>query len=100
MKNINNYKKRFYGLLESEVGNVKPLINETSHNQEEIDEFFFKRKKKSPEEYTKWVEDQEGEYYEECPECSRYGLNDDCPICDGEGKIPLQDTDFPNEDEF
>jgi len=28
MKNINNYKRRFYNLLESEMGDVKPLIME------------------------------------------------------------------------
>lgn len=28
MNNIEQYKKRFYNLMESEMGNVKPLINE------------------------------------------------------------------------
>ena len=28
MKNIKNYKNRFFSLLESEMGNVKPLISE------------------------------------------------------------------------
>ena len=28
MKNLNSYKERFYQLMESEMGNVKPLINE------------------------------------------------------------------------
>lgn len=28
MKNINDYKKRFYNLMESTIGDVKPLINE------------------------------------------------------------------------
>jgi hypothetical protein len=28
MKNINEYKKRFYTLMESTVGDVKPLLNE------------------------------------------------------------------------
>jgi hypothetical protein len=28
MNNIEHYKKRFYNLMESEMGNVKPLINE------------------------------------------------------------------------
>lgn len=28
MNNINNYRKRFFNLLESEMGNVKPLISE------------------------------------------------------------------------
>ncbi len=28
MKNIEQYKKRFYSLIESEMGNVKPLISE------------------------------------------------------------------------
>jgi hypothetical protein len=29
MKNIKDYKKRFYNLLESTVGNVKPLLEST-----------------------------------------------------------------------
>ena len=28
MKNLTNYRNRFFNLLESEMGNVKPLINE------------------------------------------------------------------------
>lgn len=28
MKNVNLYRKRFFNLLESEMGNVKPLIKE------------------------------------------------------------------------
>ena len=32
MKNINDYKKRFYNLMESTIGNVKPLINESDIN--------------------------------------------------------------------
>lgn len=32
MKNIDSYRKRFYGLLESTMGNVKPLLNEQSEN--------------------------------------------------------------------
>ena len=63
----------------------------------QINEFFFNKKKMSPEEYTQWVEDQEGEYYEECPECSRYGITDDCSVCNGEGQIPLQDTNFGDD---
>jgi len=30
MKNINEYKKRFYNLMESTLGDVKPLISEQS----------------------------------------------------------------------
>ena len=30
MKEINNYRKRFYNLLESTIGDVKPLISEQS----------------------------------------------------------------------
>lgn len=30
MKNLTNYRNRFFNLLESEMGNVKPLINEES----------------------------------------------------------------------
>lgn len=29
MKNINNYRKKFYSLLESEIGDVKPLLSES-----------------------------------------------------------------------
>jgi hypothetical protein len=32
MKNIKNYKNRFFSLLESEMGNVKPLITEVSES--------------------------------------------------------------------
>jgi len=32
MKNIEQYKKRFFNLMESELGNVKPLINEQVHD--------------------------------------------------------------------
>lgn len=31
MKNIEQYKKRFFNLIESELGNVKPLINEQGY---------------------------------------------------------------------
>ena len=34
MKNIKNYKDRFFSLLESEMGNVKPLITEASDSAE------------------------------------------------------------------
>ena len=33
MNNISNYKKKFYSLLESEMGNVKPLVNEQNHEE-------------------------------------------------------------------
>jgi hypothetical protein len=33
MQNINEYKKRFYNLLESKVGDVKPLISEQSKHR-------------------------------------------------------------------
>ena len=36
MKNLNNYKRRFNILMESTMGNVKPLINE---NENEVDNF-------------------------------------------------------------
>ena len=32
MKEIQEYRNRFYNLLESEIGNVKPLISETELN--------------------------------------------------------------------
>ncbi len=31
MENINNYKDRFYNLMESTIGDVKPLINENAN---------------------------------------------------------------------
>jgi len=34
MNNISNYRKKFYSLLESEMGNVKPLICEESSNMD------------------------------------------------------------------
>ena len=33
MKNINEYKKRFYNLMESTMGDVKPLISEQDAKQ-------------------------------------------------------------------
>ena len=32
MKNVNEYKKRFYNLMESEMGDVRPLIVEQTEN--------------------------------------------------------------------
>jgi hypothetical protein len=32
MNNIEKYRKRFYTLMESEMGNAKPLINEEDNN--------------------------------------------------------------------
>ena len=36
MENINEYKKRFYNLMESTLGDVKPLISETTMNLEPV----------------------------------------------------------------
>jgi len=40
MSNIENYKKRFFILMESEMGDVKPLISEQvcTLSQQEIDQ--------------------------------------------------------------
>ena len=38
MKNIEQYKNRFYNLMESTIGNVKPLINEENDEQGWLDQ--------------------------------------------------------------
>jgi peptidoglycan hydrolase-like protein with peptidoglycan-binding domain len=38
MDNIENYRKRFFDLMESTIGDVKPLINELKQGQKECDE--------------------------------------------------------------
>ena len=38
MKEIQEYRNRFYNLLESEIGNVKPLISETVLNAKKTEE--------------------------------------------------------------
>ena len=38
MKEIQEYRNRFYNLLESEMGNVKPLISETALNAKKTEE--------------------------------------------------------------
>jgi hypothetical protein len=40
MKNINDYKKRFYNLMESTMGDSKPLINEQYTPEKEITQAF------------------------------------------------------------
>lgn len=40
MKNLNEYKRRFNILMESEMGNVKPLISEATINQQQITQAF------------------------------------------------------------
>jgi hypothetical protein len=44
--NLTEYKKRFYNLMESELGNVKPLINEQGETEPQIfDKNYFVNKK-------------------------------------------------------
>jgi len=40
MKNINEYKRRFNILMESEMGNVKPLISEAAISQQQMTQAF------------------------------------------------------------
>jgi hypothetical protein len=40
MNNLNEYKKRFNTLMESTIGNVKPLITEQENNDEIIERMF------------------------------------------------------------
>ena len=34
--NINEYRKKFYNLLENKLGNVKPLISDTENKVTEV----------------------------------------------------------------
>jgi hypothetical protein len=46
MKTINEYQKRFYNLLESKSGDVKPLIVEQETSQVNFDESYFQNNPK------------------------------------------------------
>ena len=46
MRNIESYKNRFYNLMESTIGNVKPLISEQEETEPQIfDKNYFITKK-------------------------------------------------------